>query len=104
MARTGRGDVVLWVGRRKDAGPRRRSPGLLFDELSGGDWTDGARVWPTASAPTQVAEGVHRLGDDLVNFYLVEQGGRVTIVERGHPGTPQSARVLSAHDRPDARG
>lgn len=35
MARTGRGDVVLWVGRRKDAGPPRRSPGLLFDELSG---------------------------------------------------------------------
>ena len=34
MARTGRGDVVLWVGRRKDAGPPRRSPGLRFDELT----------------------------------------------------------------------
>jgi len=35
MARTGDGDVVLWVGRRKDAGPPRRSPGLRFDELTG---------------------------------------------------------------------
>ena len=38
-----------------------------------------------ASAPTQLAEGVHRLGDDLVNFYLVEEGGRVTVVDAGIP-------------------
>src|SRR5262245_23499883 len=38
-----------------------------------------------ASAPTQVAEGVHRLGDDLVNFYLVEEGGRLTVVDAGIP-------------------
>lgn len=38
-----------------------------------------------ASAPTQVAEGVHRLGDDLVNFYLVDEGGRVTVVDAGIP-------------------
>ena len=38
-----------------------------------------------ASAPTQIAEGVHRLGDDLVNFYLVEEGGRLTIVDAGIP-------------------
>ena len=35
MARTGDGGVVLWVGRRKDAGPPRRSPGLRFDQLTG---------------------------------------------------------------------
>ena len=34
LARTADGGVVLWVGRRKDAGPPRRSPGLRFDELA----------------------------------------------------------------------
>jgi hypothetical protein len=34
MARRADGGVVLWVGRRKDAGPPRRSPGLRFDELT----------------------------------------------------------------------
>jgi hypothetical protein len=34
MARTGAGGAVVWVGRRKDAGPPRRSPGLRFDDLS----------------------------------------------------------------------
>jgi glyoxylase-like metal-dependent hydrolase (beta-lactamase superfamily II) len=38
-----------------------------------------------ASAPTQIAEGVHRLGDDLVNLYLVEDGGRLTLVDAGLP-------------------
>ena len=35
MARTGDGRAVLWVGRRKDVGPPRPSPGLRFDELTG---------------------------------------------------------------------
>ena len=34
LARTTEGGVVLWVGRRKDPGPPRRSPGLRFDELT----------------------------------------------------------------------
>ncbi len=34
LARTADGGVVLWVGRRKDAGPPSRSPGLRFDELT----------------------------------------------------------------------
>ena len=38
-----------------------------------------------ASAPTQIAEGVHRLGDDLVNFYLVEEGGGLTVIDAGIP-------------------
>lgn len=37
LARTPDGRVVLWVGRRKDAGPPRRSPGLRFDELTTSD-------------------------------------------------------------------
>ncbi|HEY2373691.1 MAG TPA: MBL fold metallo-hydrolase [Gaiellaceae bacterium] len=35
--------------------------------------------------PTQVADGVVRLGTELVNWYLVEDGGRVTIVDCGAP-------------------
>ena len=46
MARTGRGDVVLWVGRRKDAGPPRRSPGLRFDELTSIGATRRVGAWP----------------------------------------------------------
>jgi glyoxylase-like metal-dependent hydrolase (beta-lactamase superfamily II) len=38
-----------------------------------------------ASAPTEIAEGVHRLGDDLVNLYLVEEGGRLAVVDAGLP-------------------
>src|SRR5437764_2088410 len=36
--------------------------------------------------PTPIAPGVHRLGSRLVNFYLVEDGGRYTIVDAGLPG------------------
>ena len=35
--------------------------------------------------PTLVADGVVRLGTELVNWYLVEDGGRVTIVDAGAP-------------------
>src|SRR2546426_276907 len=34
----------------------------------------------------QIVEGVHRLGTALVNFYLVEDGGRCTLVDAGLPG------------------
>ena len=34
LARSSDGGVALWVGRRKDIGPARRSPGLRFDELA----------------------------------------------------------------------
>jgi glyoxylase-like metal-dependent hydrolase (beta-lactamase superfamily II) len=34
----------------------------------------------------QVAEGVHRLGSRYVNFYAIEEGGRVTIVDGGLSG------------------
>src|SRR5262249_39678763 len=37
------------------------------------------------TSPTQVADGVVRLGTSLVNWYLVEDGGRVTIVDCGAP-------------------
>lgn len=34
----------------------------------------------------QVAEGVYRLGPDLVNWYAVVDGGRVTLIDSGLPG------------------
>jgi glyoxylase-like metal-dependent hydrolase (beta-lactamase superfamily II) len=36
--------------------------------------------------PVQVAEGVYRLGSRFVNFYAIEEGGRLTIVDGGIPG------------------
>jgi glyoxylase-like metal-dependent hydrolase (beta-lactamase superfamily II) len=34
----------------------------------------------------EVAPGIHRLGNDLVNFYLVEDDGGLTLVDAGLPG------------------
>src|SRR3954466_5727004 len=34
----------------------------------------------------QVAEGVTRLGTEIVNWYVVEDGGRLTAVDSGLPG------------------
>lgn len=39
-----------------------------------------------SDAAVQVAPGVHRLGSSLVNFYLVEEDGRYTLVDAGLPG------------------
>jgi len=40
----------------------------------------------TATVVNEVALGVHRLGSDVVNFYFVEDEGRVTVVDGGVPG------------------
>jgi glyoxylase-like metal-dependent hydrolase (beta-lactamase superfamily II) len=34
----------------------------------------------------KVADGIHRLTQGVVNFYLVEQGGKYTLVDAGTPG------------------
>jgi glyoxylase-like metal-dependent hydrolase (beta-lactamase superfamily II) len=35
----------------------------------------------------KIAQGIHRIGDNsMVNAYLVEQAGEVTIVDAGVPG------------------
>ncbi|HSD77094.1 MAG TPA: MBL fold metallo-hydrolase [Solirubrobacteraceae bacterium] len=34
----------------------------------------------------QVADRVHRLGDRYVNWYVVEDGGRLTVLDAGFPG------------------
>jgi len=38
------------------------------------------------AAGMEVAPGVHRLGSERVNFYLVEQDGRITVVDAGLSG------------------
>jgi glyoxylase-like metal-dependent hydrolase (beta-lactamase superfamily II) len=35
---------------------------------------------------TEVAPGIHRLGNEIVNFYLVEDGDGLTLVDAGLPG------------------
>ena len=35
--------------------------------------------------PTELASGIWRLGTELVNWYLVEDGGRLTVVDAGAP-------------------
>ena len=46
--------------------------------------------------PALVADGVVRLGTELVNWYLVEDEGRVTIVDAGAPKyRPQLDRGLA---------
>lgn len=34
---------------------------------------------------TEVADGVHRLGADLVNWFIIDEGGRLTVVDAGNP-------------------
>lgn len=55
-------------------------------------------------APAQVAPGVHRLGTSVVNLYLVEEAGRLTLVDAGLPSyfddTLQAIEALG-HDLHD---
>ena len=44
-----------------------------------------------------VAEGLHRIGEHFVNWYLVEEGGRLTVVDAGLPASWRS--LLGALDR-----
>ena len=42
----------------------------------------------------QVADGIHRLTQGVVNFYLVEDGAKLTMGEAGHlrPASPRRCR------------
>lgn len=49
---------------------------------------------------TEVASGVHRAGSALVNWYLIEDGGKVTLVDAGLPGYwPALDEALAAMGR-----
>jgi glyoxylase-like metal-dependent hydrolase (beta-lactamase superfamily II) len=46
---------------------------------------------------TEVAERVHRLGDRYVNWYVIEDGARLTVLDAGFPAHwPQLPRLLGA--------
>ncbi|MCT9113265.1 MBL fold metallo-hydrolase [Streptomyces mirabilis] len=47
-------------------------------------------------APTQVAPGVHRLGDHGVNFYLIEDPDGLVLVDAGVPAHLKQLRTLLA--------
>jgi glyoxylase-like metal-dependent hydrolase (beta-lactamase superfamily II) len=48
----------------------------------------------------QVADRVHRLGDRYVNWYVVEQGGRLTVLDAGFPAHwEQLPRLLESIGR-----
>jgi len=50
--------------------------------------------------PVELAPGVWRCGTELVNWYLVEEDGRVTVVDAGLPGyRPQLDRALARMGR-----
>ena len=41
----------------------------------------------------EVAQGIHRSGDRWVNWYIVEEGGRLTVIDAGLP--KQWGRLMS---------
>jgi glyoxylase-like metal-dependent hydrolase (beta-lactamase superfamily II) len=57
-------------------------------------------VFARDTGAQQVADGVVRLGTDVVNWYLVEQAGKVTVVDAGAPAyRPQLEPGLRALGR-----
>ena len=50
----------------------------------------------------EVAPGVHRLGNELVNFYVVEDGRRLMLVDAGLPGFLDQLDAFLAGRRIDA--
>jgi glyoxylase-like metal-dependent hydrolase (beta-lactamase superfamily II) len=44
-----------------------------------------AQIRVAPSGP-QVADGIHRLGDHYDNWYVLEDGGRLTVIDAGLPG------------------
>src|SRR3954452_11136810 len=59
-----------------------------------------AKLRGMSDAPTQVAPGVHRLGNALVNCYLIEDGNDLTLVDGGLPGfRPQLNEYLRSRGR-----
>ncbi|MGI9016143.1 MAG: MBL fold metallo-hydrolase [Euzebya sp.] len=69
--------------------------------------------------PTQVADGVHRVADGLVNWYLLVADGKVTLIDTGWPrswsrvqealsslghSTSDLAAVVLTHGHPDHQG
>ena len=75
--------LVVVVNAAILARPRPRRPRRLRPDGSPGSTS----LEPTdKESDMQLAPGLHRLGDGLVNSYLVEEGGAITIVDAGMSG------------------
>ena len=48
----------------------------------------------------RIAEGLHRLGSDLINFYLVEDATGLTVVDAGIPAFYDKLGDLPGRDGP----
>ena len=60
----------------------------------------GSNPAKLAAMPTEVAPGVHRLGNAYVNCYLIEDGNQLTLVDAGMPGfRPQLDDYLRSRGR-----
>lgn len=59
-------------------------------------FVEDGRVAVRTTDPTELANGVWRLGTELVNWYLVEDEGRLTVVDAGAPKyRPQLGTALA---------
>ena len=52
----------------------------------------------------EVAPGVHRLGNEIVNYYLIEADGGLTLVDAGLPAFRGRLEAFLRRARPDAVG
>ena len=50
----------------------------------------------------QVAAGIERINERFVNFFLVEEAGRVVVIDSGMPGN-WGLLLAGGPDRADAR-
>jgi hypothetical protein len=44
----------------------------------------------------EIADGIHRFGTRMVNWYLIERGGRLTLIDAGMRGYWPQSPPLSA--------
>jgi glyoxylase-like metal-dependent hydrolase (beta-lactamase superfamily II) len=67
--------------------------------------SNGIRTRIVGRMPTEVAPGITRLGNEIVNFYLVEEDGGLTLVDAGVPGfRGQLDAVILTHGHIDHVG
>jgi glyoxylase-like metal-dependent hydrolase (beta-lactamase superfamily II) len=68
--------------------------------LHGQKGSNPAKLSGMSEAPTLLAPGVHRLGNEYVNCYLLEEGNDLTLVDAGLPAfRPQLDAYLQSRGR-----
>src|SRR4051812_39140904 len=85
-AMAGVGTAYVWAVQSVIAGVKVQTDQRFVQPESRLPGSNPAKLRGMSDAPTQVAPGVHRLGNALVNCYLIEDGNRMTLVDGGFPG------------------